>query len=252
MARHNTGDDLDQVAEQINDTLNHLQRLIARVDQSSTDIAHDLKRPIGRLRQRLDVALRTATGVPEFRREISASLEEIDTIVETFEALLRIAQIEAGARRERFRRVDLRSLLTEVTEIYRPVVDDAGDELVVELSQSDSNLVNGDGELLIQLFVNLIENAIRHCPRGTMIRVTLEGDPVGGLRVVVSDNGPGIPPNERDKVFHRLYRLEKSRSTPGSGLGLSLVAAIAELHGARLALGDNNPGLIVQIDFPRL
>jgi signal transduction histidine kinase len=251
VARRYTGDDLDQVAEQINETLNHLQRLIARVDQSSTDIAHDLKRPIGRLRQKLDVALRTATGVLEFRREIGASLEELDSIVDTFEALLRIAQIEAGALRERFRRVDLKGLLTEVTDIYGPVADDAGDELVVEVPESDSGAVNGDGELLIQLFVNLIENAIRHCPRGTLIRVALEHGGVRGPRVVVADNGPGIPADEREKVFHRLYRLEKSRSTPGSGLGLSLVAAIAELHGARITLGDNNPGLLIQIDFPR-
>jgi signal transduction histidine kinase len=250
VARRHTGDDLDQVAEQINGTLNHLQRLIARVDQTSTDIAHDLKRPIGRLRQKLDVALRTASGVTEFRREIGASLEELDSIVDTFEALLRIAQIEAGARRERFRRIDLTSLLTEVTDIYGPVADDAGDELIVEVSESAPSTVNGDGELLIQLFVNLIENAIRHCPPGTLIRVRLERG-VSGPQVVVADNGPGIPADEREKVFHRMYRLEKSRSTPGSGLGLSLVAAIADLHGARITLGDKNPGLLVQIDFPR-
>ena len=252
VARRYTRDDLDRVAEQINGTLDHLQRLIARVDQASTDIAHDLKRPIGRLRQKLDVALRTATGVSEFRRSIIASLEELDGIVDTFEALLRIAQIETGTRRERFRLVDLKSLLTEVADIYGPVADDAGDELVVEVSNSDASTVNGDSELLIQLFVNLIENAIRHCPPGTTIRVALESGAMSGPRVVVADNGPGIPADQREKVFHRLYRLEKSRSTPGSGLGLSLVAAIAELHGARVNLEDENPGLLVQIDFPRL
>jgi signal transduction histidine kinase len=250
VARRHTGDDLDRVAEQINHTLDQLQRVIKRVDQSSTDIAHDLKRPMGRLRQKLDVALRTATDVPAFRREIIASLEELDIIVETFEALLRIAQIEAGARRERFRLLDLRNLLTEVTEIYRPVVDDAGDVLVAQVQGVSSAIVNGDAELLVQLFVNLIENAIRHCPAGTTIRVALHVGP-NGPRVVVADNGPGIPPEEREKVLHRLYRLEKSRSTPGSGLGLSLVAAIAELHGARLTLDDNRPGLLVQVDFPR-
>ena len=251
VARRHTGDDLDQVAEQINGTLNHLQRLIARVDQASTDIAHDLKRPIGRLRQKLDEALRTATDVSEFRRKISTSLEELDSIVDTFEALLRIAQIEAGARRERFHLIDLKGLLTEVADIYGPVADDAGDELVVEVKDADAT-VNGDAELLIQLFVNLVENAIRHCPSGTLIRVSLErGGENSGPRVIVADNGPGIPPDEREKVFHRLYRLEKSRSTPGSGLGLSLVAAIAELHGARIIVAENNPGVLVRIDFPR-
>jgi signal transduction histidine kinase len=250
VARRYSGDDLDRVAEQINGTLDHLRRLIERVDQSSTDIAHDLKRPIGRLRQKLDVALRTATDVTEFQCEIDASLKELDVIVETFEALLRIAQIEAGARRERFRPVDLKGLLTEVTEIYRPVVDDAGGVLAVDLSDRGTATVNGDTELLIQLFANLIENAIRHCPEGTTIRVALE-EGKAGPRVVVADDGAGIPEEERDKVFHRLYRLEKSRSTPGSGLGLSLVAAIADLHGAKITLADNRPGLLVQIDFLR-
>lgn len=248
VARRHSGDDLDRVAEQINGTLDHLRRLIERVDQSSTDIAHDLKRPIGRLRQKLDVALRSATTVAEFRREVEASLEELDLIVETFEALLRIAQIEAGARRERFRPVDLKGLLGEVTEIYRPVVDDAGDILTVDIAGPAATIVSGDGELLIQLFANLIENAIRHCPQGTAIRIALE-EGQAGPRVVVADNGPGVPAEERDNVFHRLYRLEKSRSTPGSGLGLSLVAAIAELHGARVTLKDNCPGLLVEIEF---
>ncbi|MBB4187904.1 signal transduction histidine kinase [Sinorhizobium terangae] len=250
VARRYSGDDLDRVAEQINGTLDHLQRLIERVDQSSTDIAHDLKRPIGRLRQKLDIALRTATDASAFRREIGASLEELDVIVETFEALLRIAQIEAGARRERFHAVDLGSLVTEVADIYRPVVEDAGDVLAVDVSGYDGPPASGDSELLIQLVVNLIENAIRHCPTGTMIRVALEGGQEGP-RIVVADNGPGIPASERENVFHRLYRLEKSRSTPGSGLGLSLVAAIADLHGAKVTLADNRPGLVVEIDFPR-
>ncbi|WP_429810508.1 ATP-binding protein [Ensifer sp. B1-9] len=250
VARRYSGDDLDRVAEQINATLDHLQRLIERVDQSSTDIAHDLKRPVGRLRQRLDVALRTATDVSDFRKEVSACLLELDTIVETFEALLRIAQIEAGARRQRFQSVELKDLLTEIVEIYRPVAEDAGDTLIVELSRQRA-VINGDSELLTQLFVNLLENAIRHCPAGTTIRVTLEAGQVGPS-VIVSDDGPGVPAHERAKVFHRLYRLEKSRSTPGSGLGLSLVAAIAELHGGKITLSDNRPGLVVCIDFPRV
>ncbi|MBZ7927263.1 sensor histidine kinase [Ensifer adhaerens] len=250
VARRYSGDDLDRVAEQINGTLDHLQRLIERVDRSSTDIAHDLKRPMGRLRQRLDVARRTATSLSEFQEQVSTSLVELDTIVETFEALLRIAQIEAGARKQLFRATDLKDLLTEIAEIYRPVAEDAGDALVMSLP-SRQTFVNGDSELLMQLFVNLIENAIRHCPARTTIRMTLDASQMGPS-VIVSDDGPGIPSHEREKVFHRLYRLEKSRSTPGSGLGLSLVAAIAELHGGKVALSDNSPGLVIRIDFPRL
>jgi signal transduction histidine kinase len=140
-------------------------------------------------------------------------------------------------------------LLTEVAEIYGPVVEDAGGTLSIALPDHCNAIVNGDGELLIQLFANLIENSVNHCPTGTKIRVALE-DGQAGARVVIGDDGPGIPIAEHENVFHRLYRLEASRSTAGSGLGLSLVAAIAELHGLKIELGDNRPGLLVNINFP--
>ena len=246
-----SNDDLDHVASQINRTLDHLDRLIQGVNQTSSDIAHDLKHPIGRLRQRLEVAQANARTPAEFREMIGAALTEIDTIVATFEALLRITQIEAGVGRKRFAAVDLKALLGNVADVYGPVIEDEGLRLDLAIDTPRRAVVQGDRELLTQLFANIIENSIRHCPAGTLVSITLFA---AGERVVAKlcDTGPGIPEAEREKVFQRLYRLEKSRSRPGSGLGLSLVAAIAELHDARIELGDNSPGLCVTITFPAL
>ena len=243
-------DDLDHVAAQINATLAHLQKLIESVNQASSDIAHDLKKPIGRLRRRLELALRSATDVETFRTQVEESLQELDSIVETFEALLRITQIEAGARRARFSHVELGTLLADVADVYEPVAEEAGDRLVSTVAIAERAQVTGDRELLTQLFANLIENAIRHSPKGTRIDVSLASRGERHI-AVVADSGPGIPADEFENVFRRLYRLERERMSPGSGLGLSLVAAIAELHGAGVVLSDNTPGLRVEVSFPR-
>jgi signal transduction histidine kinase len=245
-----SGDDLDKVAAQINATLAHLQKLIESVNQASSDIAHDLKKPIGRLRRRLEEALSAKGDPKEFRGRVEESLEELDSIVETFEALLRITQLEAGARKARFCDVDLGSVLAEVADIYEPVVEEAGDSLESAVPTSLKGRIRGDRELLTQLFANLIENAIRHSPKGIRIGVSLLNQ-VGRYVAVVWDTGPGIPTDERGNVFRRLYRLERARSTPGSGLGLSMVAAIADLHGASLELHDNKPGLRINVIFPK-
>jgi len=245
-----SGDDLDDVAAQINATLAHLQKLIENVNQASSDIAHDLKKPIGRLRRRLEEALSTKGDAQEFRSRVEESLEELDSIVETFEALLRITQLEAGARKARFCDVELGAILAEVADIYEPVVEEAGDRLECSIPASVKGKIWGDRELLTQLFANLIENAIRHSPQGIRIGVGLLNQ-FERYVAVVWDTGPGIPENERNNVFRRLYRLERARSTPGSGLGLSLVAAIAELHGAAVELQDNKPGLRISVSFPK-
>ncbi|HVZ04823.1 HAMP domain-containing sensor histidine kinase [Hyphomicrobium sp.] len=242
-------DDIDQVALQVNGMLGNLQRLIENVNQSSSDIAHDLKKPLGRLRQRLDNAFRKAGTKAEFQAALGDALLDIDSITETFDALLRITQIEAGARKDRFVVVDLRVLLADVHDVYDIVAEDAGDKLSFAAEVDGAAAVRGDPELLVQLFANLVENAIRHCPSGTQIRLQLSGS-AGAYRVYVSDTGPGIPESERENVFRRLYRLERARSTDGSGLGLSLAAAIADLHGAKITLADNAPGLRVEVSFP--
>jgi signal transduction histidine kinase len=248
---HEPSDDLDHVALQINQTLDQLQTLIQNVNQTSSDIAHDLKHPIGRLRQKLDDARVNAGSVKEFRDVIREALAEIDIIVETFEALLRITQIEAGAGKNRFAPLDLNGLLCHVADVYGAVIEDEGYRFETAIFPETQAMIFGDRELLTQLFANLIENAIRHTPKDTLISLRLWVDEET-VTARLADTGPGIPEDERDKVFQRLYRLEKSRSTPGNGLGLSLVAAIAQLHNARVELSGNNPGLCVTVSFPRL
>ena len=244
-----SGDDLDQVAARINKTLDQLQGLIGTVRQVSSDIAHDLKTPIGRIRQRLESTRRTATTVAEYRETTDKTVVEIDDVIDTFEALLRIAQIEGGARKARFTDVDLRGILLNVVDAYEFVGEDTDHRLSARLPDHGGQTIRGDNDLLTQLFANLIENSIRHCPPGSRIDVGLVYDGDNSI-VRISDNGQGIPESERQNVFRRLYRLEKSRTTPGNGLGLSLVAAITDLHGATISLDDNHPGLIVTLSFP--
>jgi signal transduction histidine kinase len=243
-------DDLDFVAREVNLALQRLEHAIERVNQSSSDIAHDLKRPLGRLRQQLEAALAGAGDLPELRHRVQSAIGDVDTIVETFEALLRINQIEAGERRDRFAPIDLAAVVGDVAGIYEAVAEDAGHRLAVDLAPLPSPMVIGDHELLVQLFVNLVENAIHHCPPPAEITLSLRPD-AGRLVAEVADNGPGIPEGERDRVFNRFYRLDKSRTGAGNGLGLSLVAAICELHGARIELHDNAPGLRVRLSFPQ-
>jgi signal transduction histidine kinase len=244
------GDDIDVVSGQINRAIDRLSGLVEGMRQVSSDIAHDLKTPLNRLKMIIEDALsRDERGLPVANSLIEARLES-DQINATFEALLRISQIEAGARKERFRPVDLVRIMSSVAEIYAGVAEDSHQslEFVTQLSQSLG--VVGDSELLTQLLVNLVENAINHCPAGTRIVMSLS-DQEHSLCASVADDGPGIPETERTLVFRRLYRLDKSRTTPGNGLGLSLVKAIADLHSASISMTDNEPGLRVAIAFPK-
>lgn len=244
-------DDLDHLATQINAALDRLAGLIEGMRQVSSDIAHDLKTPINRLYIAIEAALEQATEGRPDTAGLTEALAAADQVNGTFDALLRIAQIESGAKRSRFVEIDVISVLDTVFDAFDLVGQEQGYRLSLAVARDHPIVVFGDRVLLLQMLVNLIENAMRHCPAGTPIR--LEGKAAtasSGAEIVVSDAGPGIPPAERDKVFQRLYRLEKSRTTPGSGLGLSLVKAIAELHGASIALADNAPGLRVSIVFP--
>lgn len=243
-------DDIDRVSRQVNATLERLSALVDGMRTVSTDIAHDLRTPLNRLRMLVSDALEANARGDDPHGALEAALAQGDAIGNTFSALLRIAQIEAGARRERFGPVDLAQIMTSVVEIYADVAEDAGMTLGTREAVAPC-WVRGDPELLVQALVNLIENAIRHCPRGTAIlcAVTLDKE---HITLEVADNGPGIPEAERGNVLRRLYRLQRSRTTPGSGLGLSLVKAVADLHTATLLLGDAGPGLQVRIAFPRI
>jgi signal transduction histidine kinase len=234
-------DDFDQVAGNLNNMLDQIESLMAGVRQVSDNIAHDLRTPLARLRNRLETLREQVTedGPGEL---LDLAVAEADGLLVTFKALLRIGQIESGSRRAEFGKIDLAALLRDVTELYEPLADQKGQRIELKLSAAEP--IRGDRDQLFQAFANLLDNAIKYTPDKGRIQVTLEN-----LQVSVADNGPGIPAEARDKVFQRFFRLEHCRSTPGNGLGLSLVAAVGSLHSARIRLEDNAPGLRVIIDF---
>jgi signal transduction histidine kinase len=218
------------------------------VRQVSNDVAHDLRTPLTRLRQRLELAQRRALSLEEWRQAAEGCISDMDAILETFGGLLRIAQIESGMPTRRFTKVGLSELLRTVVEVYQPMAEEK--EQLFAADVASGLTVWGDRELLTQMIANVIENAMKHSPRGASIDVATRGTP-STIVVAVNDSGPGIPAEERARVFQRFYRLEPSRSTPGNGLGLSLVEAIAVLHQAGIELTDNGPGLSVELRFKR-
>ncbi|PZQ95833.1 MAG: two-component sensor histidine kinase [Cereibacter sphaeroides] len=246
IAQSGRRDDIDGLVERINQTVAQLEANVGALRQLSVDIAHDLRTPLNRLHIQLEEASRhlAAGHLPE--TEVDEALAQSEAIAAAFSALLRIAQIEAGARREQFRKVDLAEIAADAAEAYEGVAEDAGMTLV--LQSSSPTTITGDRDLLLQATVNIIENAICHCPVGT--RIHLKAMTIAdGAVLSVTDNGPGIPVSEYDNVLRRHYRLERSRTTPGFGLGLSLVRAVADLHGAVLTLSDARPGLKVSMLF---
>lgn len=240
-------DEFDHLAAGLNAMLDRIQSLMEAMSQVSNDIAHDLRTPLTRLRQRLELARHKARTVEELQAALDRSIDDTDAILDTFAGLLNIAQIESGAQRLSFTPVNLSELLGTVVELHEPTAHDKGQRFAVSIEPG--LVVSGHRQLLAQMLSNLIENAIRHSPGGAAIGVAAlrRG---GGIEVAVSDNGPGIPEDERTKVFRRFYRLERSRTTPGNGLGLSLVAAVAQLHDVSVVLGHNAPGLTVTLRFP--
>ena len=241
--RSRSGDEFDRLGANLNVMLDRIEVLVQGLRQVSTDIAHDLRTPLGRLRRTLESARENALLGPGFTvvPVIDQAIEEADALLNTFGALLRIGQIEAGAFRRGFGPVDLSTVLEDVLEVYAPAAEEKNQALTRQIPPGIAIL--GDRALLTQMLANLVENAIQHSPPGAVIDVALSA--AGnrrGPRVTISDNGPGIPEAERDKVFRRFYRLDASRSTPGNGLGLALVAAVADLHAASIRLSDNRPG----------
>ncbi|MGI9335569.1 MAG: sensor histidine kinase [Gammaproteobacteria bacterium] len=240
-----TDDDFDQLARNLNDMLDRIQNLMESVRQVSDNIAHDLKTPLTRLRNRLEELGQD----PEHRGDarIEEAIAEADRLLSTFSALLRIARVESSQSKSTFVPVRLRGLLEDVVELYEPLSEDRLQTL--EVSADRDCTVNGDRDLLFQAFANLIDNGIKYTPQGGDIRVSLQVASDGRPSVTVRDGGPGIPPQVREHVFKRFVRLEESRTTPGNGLGLSLVKAVADLHGASVELGGDTGGLEVRFTF---
>jgi len=242
-----TKDQLDRLAEAINEMLSRIAQLMDNLSQVSNDIAHDLRTPVTHLRHRLERARAECSTPEDYAASLEAAIAKADEILGLFAALLRIAQIEGGERRAAFTNVDLGALLEQMREMFDPVAEEAGHSL--RLVAAPALVIRGDRQLLTQLFSNLIENAVVHTPPGTHITLSLRS--LGGQVVAqVSDDGPGVPVEEHERLFRRLYRREASRTQPGNGLGLSLALAIAELHGARIQIAKAGPGMTVDVSFP--
>jgi signal transduction histidine kinase len=242
------GDDLGRIGAGVNRLAARQEAATEALRQVTADIAHDLRTPLQRIAVLLhDLGGRLPQGSDAMPLAEQAR-DEVDRAVSVFHAMLQIAQIEGSNAAARFAPLDLRDTARQMVELYLPAVEDAGDTLVLELPPEPVT-VTGDPHLIAQALANLVENALRHTPPGTRISVAVSGGPAGP-RLTVADDGPGVPAEEREKVVRRLYRLERSRTTPGHGLGLSLVAAIATLHAATLTLEDNDPGLRARVDFP--
>ena len=246
-----TGDEFDQLAQNLNQMLDQIERLMAGMRQVADNIAHDLRTPLSRLRARLEVTLIEKPDQTRYAEVLRETINEADRLLSTFNALLSIAEAEAGSRRDSFEPVDLSEIARDVAELYEPVAEENG--LGFETGIADKIMVRGDRHLLSQAIANLLDNALKYTPEG---RVALQVENrAGKARVEVSDTGPGVPPDRRSAVFDRFVRLEGSRSTPGNGLGLSLVRAVARLHDGEIWLEDSapgaaRPGLKVVIELP--
>jgi signal transduction histidine kinase len=237
---HGRTGDLDRLAHVINGMLDEIERLIHEVKGVCDNIAHDLRTPLTRLLAGLERAHRRACTREAFAVAIEDAIVETRAVLRTFSAMLRISEVESGARRIGFTSVDLAQVVTDVAEFYEPLADEKGVSLLWQPDGIAATLP-GDPSLLFEAVGNLVDNAIKFTPSGGQITLRTLSDP-DRIGVVVSDTGPGIPSEERDAVSRRFYRLEQSRSAPGSGLGLALVAAIARLHGMQLVIADAIPG----------
>jgi signal transduction histidine kinase len=244
-----TQDELDRLAGAINEMLDRIVALMENLRQVTNDIAHDMRTPLTHLRQRLERARDEAASPGDYVAAIEATIVKADEILSLFAALLRIAQIEGGARRAAFTSFALAPVLHHLRDVFAAVAEAAGDRL--SLAAEADVTIRGDRALVVQMVSNLIENAILHTPQGTSIAVSLVRSE-GRAIVTVSDNGPGVPACEHEKLFQRLYRREASRSQPGYGLGLSLVAAIADLHGAVITVAVPVEGFSISMSFAAL
>ena len=251
-----TGDELDRLAENLNAMLERIEALMRGLKEVSDNIAHDLKTPLTRLRNRCEQALRVTNRDADYRATLESTIAELDELIRTFDALLMIARAEAGHARDNMADFDAAEIVRDVGELYEPLADEKGLALKVEAPLTAP--VRGNRELVSQALANLVDNAIKYAGPATSeangaVAEIVVGAGAEGERIMltVSDHGPGIPEADRGRVVERFVRLEQSRSEPGSGLGLSLASAVARLHGGELTFEDNHPGLKSVIALPR-
>ncbi|MGN6467369.1 MAG: sensor histidine kinase [Rhizobiaceae bacterium] len=244
------GDEFDRLAENLNGMLGRIAELNEGLKQVSDNIAHDLKTPLTRLRNRAEAALAGKRNTAEYRETLEATIAESDQLIRTFNAILMISRLEAGYSAESTVPVDLDTIVQDVVELYEPVAEELG--VGLEASAEGGHKIVGNRELIGQALSNIVDNAIKYsagsCERPA---VTVRAESVGDeIRLTVADNGPGIPEDDHERATERFVRLERSRTQPGSGLGLSLAKAIMKFHGGRLDLSSGNPGLTVAMVFP--
>jgi signal transduction histidine kinase len=241
-----SNDEHDELAANINAMLDRIQSLLEGMQHVGDSVAHDLRSPLTRLRNRLETV---AAEERPSREDLADCVRQVEHVLETFNALLRIARVESGAHRSAFAAVDLARIVRDVGELYQAAADERQIALTCECHAAVE--VFGDRELLAQALTNLLDNAVKYTPPGGRVALTLaRTDDTAVIRV--SDSGPGVPEADRDRVLQRFTRLDRARSQPGNGLGLALVKAVALQHHGRLTLGDNQPGLVVTLELPAL
>ena len=245
--RRGTGDEWDGLADNLNSMLDRIEELVEANRQVSDNVAHDLRTPLTRIRGRLEQAYDQPFDPSRYRALLGDTISELDDILRIFSSLLRISRIEAQAQRAAFKLVDLNVLAREVVELFEPMAEQSG--AMLRVNGSGRILAMGDRDLLFDALSNLVDNAIKHGASGGLVSVRTQ-ETGNGSRLIVCDRGPGIPPEESKNVWKRFYRLERSRHSPGTGLGLSLVAAVAHLHETQVEMMDNHPGLRVELRFP--
>ena len=243
-----TSDEFDQLAANLNRMLDQIERLMTAMREVTDDVAHDLKTPLSRLRVRLELALLGPADSPSQTEAIRAAIDEADRLLATFNALLSIAELESGTRRDESEALDLSEVARSAAELYEPVAEEKG--FVLSLATEPGVRIRGSRHLLSQALANLLDNALKYAGGGEIQIRVLRAE--GRAALEVTDRGQGIPEADRGTVFDRFVRLERSRSTPGNGLGLSLVRAVVRRHRGTVELADNRPGLRVRIEFPEL